>query len=292
MKDKTVQFIKYLLAAALIVGILAGGAFCFLMFYCVVREPETDIKVKGATVYSPVSVRRISGVIDGDSVFSVYFHRNEIAADIAKKMPYVKSVDISVETIHSIVFTVTETMPSYCIYSGDVGFVLLDADGKVLEKNVDPEKASAYAELRGFKRPAFECGEVFTVLEKEDLTMKSGEKYSATYPTREQLWAFVSDVRHCIQENGIDGIVAYDVRNYPDLELLYRNEDVNFRIGFGDDTNITSKAEGLKDVLASESNIRSAGKVIISTADDGTIRITSGNVVHETFPAETETDAQ
>ena len=90
------------------------------------------ITIKGDKVYADNEVILQSGIETGDSL--VLMKEEKINEMLTKKLPYIDKITLDKKLPDSVTITVTATREIVAFQNG-AGFVLVDANGKILDDN-------------------------------------------------------------------------------------------------------------------------------------------------------------
>lgn len=253
-KRKKLIFRTVLCFIFLCVGII----FALTMFFNI-----SEITVTGDAVYSSEDIIEKSGVVIGDNL--IFVSKKKINEQISTELPYVGSVKVKRHLPTKLELIVTKTQAVYAVVI-DGYYTLLDANGKVLEKNLEYVAENIIllniGEITSAELGRKICGESEAYLEK------------------------LIDIRNACNECGIEDITAIDLSEIYDIKLTYQG-----RI-------ILELGETPKDTLYKKLSL---GKAAIATQNEenmlyrGTIKLTvdgKGYWSEETSTTEPQTEAE
>ena len=109
--------------------IMAAVVAAFVMGISVFFKVET-IKVSGAEVYDPWSVREAAGIKEGDSLLT--FSRPRAGAQIKAKLPYVKSVRFGIKLPDTVNIIIEEEDVVYAVKDTTGAWWLVSSEGRVV----------------------------------------------------------------------------------------------------------------------------------------------------------------
>lgn len=136
-KNKIVGIISLVLIVAIVTVVLSLTVFFKI----------SSINIVNNNLYSEEQILRMIDFNVNENMFMIGKSKQE--ANIASKLPYIKSAKITYKLPSTVVITVTETTAKY-FYKVDDAFYLLDEDLVVLEGNVTelPEGVAEIQEVR------------------------------------------------------------------------------------------------------------------------------------------------
>ena len=232
-KRKKLIFRAVLCFIFLCIGII----FALTMFFNI-----SEITVTGDTVYSSEDIIEKSGVVIGDNL--IFTSKKKINEQVSTELPYVGSVKVKRHLPTKLELIVTKTDAVYAVVI-DGYYTLLDANGKVLEKDLEYVAENIIllniGEITSAELGRTVCGTSDIYLEK------------------------LVSIRNACNECGIDDITAIDLSEIYDIKLTYQG-----RI-------ILELGETTKDTLYKK---LSFGKAAIDTQNEenmlyrGTINLT------------------
>lgn len=177
----------------LIIFLCAGIILALTMFFNI-----SEITVTGDTVYSSEEIIAKSDVNIGDNL--IFISKSKINEKISTELPYVDSVKIKRHLPTKLELVITKTEAVYAV-SVNGYYVLLNEDGKVLEKDL---------EYIGENIILLNIGEIESV--------ETGKPILAGANYLEKLMS----VRTVCSENGLDGITSMDLSNLYDIKIVYQ----------------------------------------------------------------------
>ena len=159
----------------------------------------SEITVTGDTVYSSEDIIEKSGVVIGDNL--IFTSKKKINEQVSTQLPYVGSVKVKRRLPTQLELIVTKTDAVYAVVI-DGYYTLLDANGKVLEKELEYVAENIIL---------LNIGEIASA----DL----GKTVCCT--SDEYLEKLIS-VRNACDECGIEDITAIDLSDIYDIKLTYQ----------------------------------------------------------------------
>ena len=189
-KRKKLIFRAVLCFVFLCIGII----FALTMFFNI-----SEITVTGDTVYSSEDIIEKSGVVIGDNL--IFTSKKKINEQVSTQLPYVGSVKVKRRLPTQLELIVTKTDAVYAVVI-DGYYTLLDANGKVLEKELEYVAENIIL---------LNIGEIASA----DL----GKTVCCT--SDEYLEKLIS-VRNACDECGIEDITAIDLSDIYDIKLTYQ----------------------------------------------------------------------
>lgn len=185
-----------LIISALIIGLMYG----FFAIFKVI-----DYTVEGAHIYSEEEVFTISELAIGKNLF--FSDIKSAEKRIQTNLPYIGLAVISRKMPGTIRFVLTETEPACALAQGN-DFVLLDKDGKVLERT---------AQMPDDKLPRLAC--------PPPKTVQTG--YIIEIDTQEGALAspleIYKDLLAAIDSSNLQGITLIDITDTTDVWLTYQD---------------------------------------------------------------------
>ena len=253
-KRKKLIFRAVLCFAFLCIGII----FALTMFFNI-----SEITVTGDTVYSSEDIIEKSGVVVGDNL--IFTSKKKINEQVSTELPYVGSVKVKrhLPTRPELIVTKTEAVYAVVI---DGYYTLLDANGKVLEKDLEYVAENIIL---------LNIGEIETAELGKRISGKSDSYLEK-----------LIDIRNACEDCGIEDITAIDLSDIYDIKLTYQG-----RI-------ILELGETSKDTLYKKLSL---GKAAIDTQNEenmlyrGTINLTvdgKGYWSEETSTTEPQTEVE
>ena len=253
-KRKKLIFRAVLCFIFLCIGII----FALTMFFNI-----SEITVTGDTVYSSEDIIEKSGVVIGDNL--IFVSKKKINEQVSTELPYVGSVKVKRHLPTKLELIVTKTDAVYAVVI-DGYYTLLDANGKVLEKDLEY------------------VAENIILLNIGEIT--SAELGRKICGTSDEYLEKLIDIRNACNECGIEDITAIDLSEIYDIKITYQG-----RI-------ILELGETTKDNLYKKLSL---GKAAIDTQNEenmlyrGTINLTvdgKGYWSEETSTTEPQTEVE
>ena len=140
--------------SALALAVLSIGVLLIMVLFFKIDT----IKITGDKVYADKEVVLQSGIETGDSLIRVREHK--INDMLTKNLPYVGKITIEKKLPDTLIINVSATREVVAFQSG-AGFILVDADGKVLSENASMLRDNV-AVVSGIKVKEASAGEVIT----------------------------------------------------------------------------------------------------------------------------------
>ncbi len=172
-----------------------------------------EITVSGNTRYLPEAIVQVSGLYEGESIWSV----DKVAAQeaVMAAFPYVESAKVTNTAYNKLNIAVTETKEIGVMYGGG-SWLAVGANGKVLD--VRPLESDRPLRTLYFKGAAVGSGAV-------------GEQAMA-----DRDFAIVTELLAAFDRYDLDGVCEIDLTNKSDIRLNWNNRMI---IRLGNDTNLT-----------------------------------------------------
>lgn len=180
-------------AIAIIFVVIAAIVLSIIVFFKI-----SGIKIAGDEIYSSAEIIDASGLKNGDNMFT--FNKTEVAENIEKELPYIKTVEISRSVTGEVTFTVTAAKAELAVDRGD-SYILMSADCKILEDNVQ----AINEDIAIVKASALTSSDVGTTAVFEN------ENDAET----------ISRIAEVIAEKGIENITEIDVTDASNIMLCY-----------------------------------------------------------------------
>lgn len=188
-----------------------------------------DAHVNGNVHYSAQKIWQASGIEDGDNL--LVLSREQVAARIMARLPYVKDVKVDKKLPNQVILTVSEHEISYEILDETGQYWLMTAEGKLLEQ-IDSKQAREHLQITGFKiRTA-----------QEGASAQAGEGASPT-----QLDATVQLLRALEATEISDKVVSVDVPASYELSFWYQDQ---YHVLLGTTDELDYKLRYLEQVIA------------------------------------------
>lgn len=195
-----------------LVFLCAGIILALTMFFNI-----SEITVTGDTVYSADDVTSSSGVSIGDNL--IFISKSKINEQITTELPYVGSVKIKRHLPTGLELIITKTDAVYAVVINGY-YTLLDANGKVLEQNLEYVAENIIllniGEITSAELGRKICGTSDIYLEK------------------------LIDIRNACNECGIEDITAIDLSEIYDIKLTYQGRII-LELGETNKENLSKK---------------------------------------------------
>lgn len=182
------------------------------------------IKVEGNSIYNAKQVTDASKIKLGSNLFSVDSAKTNEA--VCKSLPYIKKVEVIKQPLSTILIKVTPDKACK-IFAVSDGYLLIDSDGKVLEKKKDLTGCDGLSVYTGLK------------LTKS----QNGEKIKADVAQINT----IENISGAIEKNKFESITGIDVTNILSITLKYDNR---ITIIIGTESDIQRKLQMAKQVIA------------------------------------------
>lgn len=247
------------IAVILVIVKICLGIFVFVV------ESEDNIIVEGNLRYSTSQVIAASGIAVGDSLFRFRGY-SKVEKQIEQMLPYIRDVHIQPQLAHTITITVEEQEATFCLWTAELNYCLLDNDGKLLETGL------------------IEKPEIPVIL---GLSSNSETGYSAIKDEEMLQWEAVQKTHEYISSYEIEGINIYDLRQYPNITMHYLGDGgEKYEIRFGKVEKMDRKMSMLSEAIKREKSTRMTGLIDFVSREGMAI---VGDLTHETIP-QTVTD--
>ena len=175
------------------------------------------IVVSGDKVYSEKEVVDASEINMGDNL--IFLSKEEINNEITKELPYVGAVKIKRRLPSTLEIVITKT-EAYMATAQDGYYILLDKNGKVLEKDLEIIDENIILVNLG-EINSVEIGEKISL--KEEKTLKK-----------------LSDVLTECENVGIREITSINISDIYNIKLVYQGR-ITLELGETDENNLNSK---------------------------------------------------
>lgn len=147
----------FLAVVALVIVVAVTVALMLTVFFNVAA-----VKVVGSSIYSENAIIAASGIIEGDNI--IRMSKDDIAENITKKLPYVKSVTVSKALPDTVGIKVAPATEVYTLMTDD-GLFVADKDYKVLRSVSEKNEQLVSVVGLNVKTPA--AGSVLTFNDKQ-----------------------------------------------------------------------------------------------------------------------------
>jgi cell division septal protein FtsQ len=219
-------------------------ALIAVTFACValVLVSTAFLKVQTITVsggsYTKQQVAAASGISAGDNILSI--NRKAVASRLTQNLPYIKSAQVSVKPLSTVIIKITPDEPAGVIqYSG--GYAVVDSEMKVLELRKD---------LKGFEALPLIKGVSGT-------SQEAGQKLSADQSQIE----LVGSISKYIEENKIGNINCIDISDSYDITVTY---DKRIDILIGTSSDLSYKFKMAQHILSNKISPSEKGDLDVS----------------------------
>lgn len=175
------------------------------------------IVVSGDKVYSDKEIVEASGVKIGDNL--IFLSKEALNEEISSELAYVGSVKIKRRLPSTLEIVVTKT-DAYMAVAQDGYYILLDRNGKVLEKDL---------EMVGENIVLANLGEIKSINVGEVISLES-----------EKVFAKLNDVLSECENVGIDDITSVNFSDIYNIKIVYQGR-ITLELGETDKENLSSK---------------------------------------------------
>lgn len=215
------------------------------------------ITVSGADVYSPWTVREVSGINEGDNLLT--FGRTRASGQIIANLPYVKSARIGIKLPDTVNIEIVEDPVVYSIQDNTSVWWLMDSDGKVIEQTSSTQ-AKKYTQVLGVTLNMPHPGEQALATEKVEETTEEGETlpegeeepYEPVLRTASVQLNAALGILKALEANDIVGeATSVDVSRLEDVILWYGTQ---YQVNLGNTSNMEYKIACMNDVIAQMSD--------------------------------------
>ncbi len=171
------------------------------------------VKVIGNTRYAEEAVIKASGIVPGQSIWSV--NKKEASKKILESFPYFETVSISSSGYSTIEIKVTETQPLCAIYDG-TDWMVVGVNGKGLEKMpVESDRPFRHLYVKGARPISTQLGE--KVLDDQTLSI-------------------ITELTQAFSQHKLENVCVIDITNKNDIQLNWNNQ---ITIKMGNPSNLT-----------------------------------------------------
>jgi cell division protein FtsQ len=216
---------KAILSLALMIVVLCVGiVLVFSLFF-----KTSIVTIKGDSIYKPEKIVEKSGIVAGDNLFRI--NEEQISEQLSKQLPYIKSATIKRELPDTIVIEIESATGIACVENNKT-YVILDSDGKVLEKGV--------TEL---KTPLPVIKNVVPKNVEEGSTIElSNKKRNEALP----------QILSAIESADLENLTEIDLNNVNDIKIKY---DDRITLKIGNLSNVEKKLARGKKAIENENEI-------------------------------------
>lgn len=208
-----------------------------------------NIQVSGMEQYSAWDISQASGIVQGESLFSLGMPA--AAAKIQQALPYVKNVRIGIRLPNTVMIEITEVRVTYGVKAQDESWWLVDSGGRVVER-VSSTDETEYTKILGVHLMNPQVGEQGVALETANT---GGDTSTPVTVTNAQRLSVALDIADYLEANGIIGQAAsIDVNDLGNLQFWYGQQ---YQVKLGDDSQLGYKinlVKGAIDGLSRESH--------------------------------------
>ncbi len=203
------------------------------------------IVVSGDKVYSDAEIIDASGVNIGDNL--IFLSKTELNEEITSELAYVGSAKIKRRLPSTLEIVITKTEP-YMATASDGYYILLDRNGKVLEKDL---------ETVGENIILANLGEIVSIKVGEIITLKE-----------EKVFTKLNEVLTECEKVGISEITTLDLSDIYNIKLVYQGR-ITLELGETDKENLSSKLALGKAALERQNQENSLYRGTINLTVDG-----------------------
>ncbi len=195
-----------------IVFLFVGIVLALTLFFNI-----NKIVVSGDKIYSDKEIIEASGVNVGDNL--IFLSKSALNEEISSELAYVGSAKIKRRLPSTLEIVITKT-DAYMAVAKDGYYILLDRNGKVLEKDL---------EMVGENIILANLGEIKTIEVGEVISLES-----------EKVFAKLNDVFSECENVGIDGITSVNLSDIYNIKIVYQGR-ITLELGETDKENLSSK---------------------------------------------------
>lgn len=175
------------------------------------------IVVSGDKVYSDKEIIEASGIKEGDNL--IFLSKSALDEEISSELAYVGSVKIKRRLPSTLEIIVTKT-DAYMAVAKDGYYIILDRNGKVLEKDL---------ETVGENIILANLGEIETIKVGETITLKE-----------EKVFTKLNNLLAECENTGITDISMIDLSDIYNIKIVYQGR-ITLELGETDKNNLSSK---------------------------------------------------
>lgn len=197
-----------------------GVLLVIFMFFNV-----STITVSGDKIYTDDEIISASEIVIGDNL--IFISEDKINEKITSKLPYVGKIEIKRDLPSGIQIIVTKTEPVFAITENGL-YTLLNAEGKVLEKNFETVGDNVIF-LNVGEITSSEIGKIITV--KDSIKLDKA------------LQLYKECLKHKLKD-----ITTLNVSDIYNIILIYQGR-ITLEMGEIDDKNIEKKVESAKEII-------------------------------------------
>ena len=236
-----------------------------------------QITVTGDVVYSESEIIKASGIEKGDNL--IFLSSEILNKKISEKLPYVNSIRIKRRLPSTLEIVVEKTEPFMAVES-DGYYILLNADGKVLEKNLETVgEGIVLANLGEFD--SAEIGEIIGVADEKALTK-------------------IDTLKESCEEIGFEGISLLDVSDLYNIKMVYQDR-ITLVLGETRRTTLSSRLAFAKAAIETQNEENDMYRGTLNLIVDGkaywseevpTTAVPEEEFIEEEIPSETQENVE
>lgn len=205
-----------------IASIVAVALAVFLGLSVFFRVDKTKFSVHGNRLYRADTIWEAAGIKDGDSLLGL--SKPKISSRIMQKLPYVKSVSVSVTLPDTVTIQVEELTVCLSVQDTAGNCWLMSADGKVVEK-VSKTEAAKHVVVTGVSILPPEVGKKATASDQKGS--------SPLYTQADRLKALLSLATAAQQHEFLGDVHSVDVTDMNQITFIY-SDRLEVRLGDAD----------------------------------------------------------
>lgn len=234
---------------------------------------ENKILISGEGKYSFDQIKEASGIRGGENLLTL--NEGRISANILKKLPYVKEVQVRKKLPDTVVIHITELEVTYAAADQNGGWWLLSAEGRVVE-TCPAAEAEDHTRILGVTLQNPVVGEKAAAYETPVTPDENGATVPTTVFASEKLSMALQVIQH-LEANGFIGtITKVDVSDLGDVQMWYGSR---FQILLGDGSDLPRKIGAISQTLK-QMDDHTTGIL------DATFTIWTDGIGHSDFPKE------
>lgn len=236
-KNKNKRRLTFTLICLIIILVAIGIIISIIIFFKVDK-----LELQGKTIYSNEQIFSISGIKKGQNLLSI--NKENISKALCEKLPYIKSADIELQPLSTIIIHITAD-PPYSIAQSNGQFVIFDKSMKVLEVRKD-NNMNTLTMIKGLNIQGNNVGKRLQVTDKQ--------------------YKLLLDFYNAIEVNNMDRtkINSFDITDEYQLVIRYDNR-INILVGT--ETNLDFKLKTAKYIVTNKIGLTDKGKLDVSNAD-------------------------
>lgn len=257
----------------IVVFIIVAGIF--LLLSTTVLFNVENIRVTGASNYTPQEIIDASGVEAGDNL--VRLSTDKISSRITSKLVYIEKAHLSRSFPSTLVISVEASEPE-ANFITDHGIYLISKGGKILE-NIDEPKAGLFN---------------FTGTDPK-LELLPGDKYASNDEHKDTV---VDQLMTLLDTGNYSAVTSVDVTDRSDIKCVYDNRitvslgsvnDLEYKMNFAKEiieTKIGDKTEGTLTILSDANSASFLDKESL----ENNAKVYNDNIASMTTADTSETD--